>query len=69
MTDKKPVESLDEVNATDDLGWQQQQLRKKAELTQVLDERAMKDKGLRGIAEERNREMNERDENQGYTGQ
>lgn len=62
MPDNKPVESFDDVAKTDALEWQQQQLRKKAELNRVLDERAMKDKGLRTIAEERNRAVEERDE-------
>jgi hypothetical protein len=62
MPDNKPVESFDDVAKTDALKWQRQQLRKKAELNKVLDERAMTDKGLRTISEDRNRAVEERDE-------
>jgi hypothetical protein len=62
MHENKPNETIEQVQNMDDLEWQRQQLRKKAELNKVLDERAMTDKGLRTISEERNRAVEERDE-------
>jgi hypothetical protein len=58
----KPNETIEQVQKMDDLEWQQHQLKKKADLNKVLDERAATDKGLRATAEERNRTVEERDE-------
>jgi hypothetical protein len=62
MQRDKPNETVEQVQKMDDLEWQRHQLKKKAELNKVLDERASTDKGLRTTAEERNRAVEERDE-------